>query len=64
MPAEAALLSHIVLQRLSPVGSCRLCMVVKGTTAKPLPAHLPVSMDISAETPAVVGSRRMVLELL
>jgi len=52
---------------LSPVGSCRLCMVeVKGMRGQTAACTLPVSegMEISTETPGVVASRRMVLELL
>ena len=52
---------------LSPVGSCRLCMVevekMRGQTAA---CTLPVSEDmvIHTETPPIIQARQMVLQLL
>ncbi|MBI1903765.1 MAG: formate dehydrogenase subunit alpha [Planctomycetia bacterium] len=52
---------------LSPVGSCRLCLV----EADPLPGQVAActtavsdGMAVRSETPALVDSRRMILEML
>lgn len=52
---------------LSPVGSCRLCVVeIDGLPGQPAACTLPVSpgMVIRTETPELVESRRMILEML
>jgi len=52
---------------LSPVGSCRLCMVeVEGWGGQVAACTTPISpgMVVQTETPAVIQTRRSVLELL
>jgi formate dehydrogenase alpha subunit len=52
---------------LSPVGSCRLCLVEVARISPQLPAcKLPVTegMVVHTETPALVQSRKLVLEML
>ena len=52
---------------LSPVGSCRLCLVeVEGMRGQPAACTLPVSagMVVRTETPALAEARRLILELL
>ncbi len=52
---------------LSPVGSCRLCIVeVEGWRGQIASCTLEVSegMKIHTETPSVIASRKMILELL
>jgi formate dehydrogenase alpha subunit len=54
-------------QDLSPVGSCRLCVVeVEGWRGQVASCTLEVSegMNVFTETPSIVNSRRMILELL
>lgn len=52
---------------LSTVGSCRLCMVEVEGWGRQIPACSQPAMDgivVQTESPAVVGARRFVLELL
>ena len=52
---------------LTPFGGCRLCVVdVKGSRLPAASCTLPVmqDMEVTTETPALVESRQMILEML
>ncbi len=70
---EAALENNITIptlcyvKDLSPVGSCRMCVVeVEGWRGQVAACTLPVSegLRVQTETPSLVFSRKMILELL
>jgi len=55
------------LDGLSEVGACRLCLVEVKGSARLLPAcvtHVEEGMEVTTQSPRLLGYRRMILELL